>query len=96
MGVATLPNGTRLALGARDPMSTGVRNDLSKAAAVAAECGIVLVCALEDAAAIHDRLLTCLEKTAAERLLVRPRQLYQSLKIAPDTTAPGGGKRVVH
>ena len=96
MGFATLPNGARLALGNRDPMSTEVRNDLAKAAAVAAECGIVFDCALEDAAGIHDRLLICLEKTAADRLLARTRQIYHSLKIEPDKAAKGNGKKVVH
>lgn len=96
MAFATLPNGTRLALGDRDPMSAAVRNDLAKAAAAAAECGIVLECTLADAAEIHDRLLACLEKNAADRLLARTRQLYQSLKIAPDMTASGAGKKVLH
>ena len=83
-GYATFPNGTRLALGDRDPMSASVRNDLAKAAALAAEFALVLDCPLSDAAALHDQLLNSLAKDAAYRLVDRTQAMYRSLKIEPE------------
>ena len=92
---ATLPNGARLALGDRNPMSAGVRNDLAKAAALAAEFGLVLNCALADAAALHDRLLNDLAEEAAHRLLERTRKVYRSLKIEPEAGSDDQRDRTV-
>ena len=97
MEYAKLPNGSRFALGGRNPMSANVRKNLAKAAAIAAEFGMVFDCSLIDATAIHDRLLSCLHKDAAHRLLERKRQFYQSLTITPETGSKGQrNKKVLH
>ena len=78
-------------------MSVNVRKNLAKAATIAAEFGVVFDCSLIDAAAIHDRLLSCLHKDAAHRLLERTRQLYQSLTITPETGSKGQqNKKALH
>ena len=94
-GYATLPNLSRLTLGDRNPMSASVRNDLAKAAALAAEFGLVLDCALSDAAALHDQLLNSLAKDAAHRLVDRTRVLYRSLKIEPEAGSTDQRDRTV-
>lgn len=85
MPSAKLPNGSRLTLGGRDPVSADVRSDLAKAAAVAAEFNVVFDCALDDAVAVYEQLLNSIEKETAHRLVERSRQMYRSLKVGAKT-----------
>ena len=97
---AMLPNGSRLALEDGNLMSANARNDLAKAAAVAAEFNVVFDCALCDAVAVYEQLLNCSEKDTAHRLVERARRIYRSLKVemktADKTATDNPPKRTVH